>query len=289
MRVTTWGELAGKAALARRRARGLSGFLLCAVTLPLVVTGCTGTGHATASAHPVSSCRPGLVPGYSNHRSYPPGSFPLPPRAHIIGCFADAEQAIARGFPPPVPPGTLIVRGVILQPTGPVLRSQCRAAARILGFAVPCPGLLPAPEGIPLQPPDCVTVSACVWQQTTRPAFKRFLFDSEFAAPPGYHGLGVPGVGHIVLIAEQAAAAHSANAELMFCLDQAPIRKLTIGGNRATIAACPEGSYETGGHVLLRWVHRGVLAGVSFHGVTATNIGLDLAVARHITWVSPPS
>lgn len=281
---------AGKAALARRRARKLPGFLLSAVALVVVVTGCTGGGHSAPGARAVSSCRPPLVPGYSNHRSYPPGIPPRPPPGvHIIGCFAGTEQAIARGFPPPVPPGTLIVHGVILQPTGPVMRSQCRAAARILGFAVPCPGLLPAPEGIPLQPPDCGTVRGCVWQETIPPAFKRFLYDSEFAAPPGYRGPGVPGVGHAVLLAGQASAGHTANAELIFCLGQAPIRTLTIDGARATMVACPVGSYETAGHVLLRWVHRGVLAGVSFHGVNATNIGLDLAVARHLTWVSPPS
>jgi hypothetical protein len=41
--------------------------------------------------------------------------------------------------------------------------------------------------------------------------------------------------------------------------------------------------------VLLRWVHRGVLAAVSFHGVNAANINLDLTVARHMSWAKPPS
>jgi hypothetical protein len=75
----------------------------------------------------------------------------------------------------------------------------------------------------------------------------------------------------------------------MFCLGQPAIRRLMINGDRVVIVTCPEGSYETAGHVLLRWAHRGVLAGVSFHGVNATNIDLDLAVARHMVWVSPHS
>jgi len=66
------------------------------------------------------------------------------------------------------------------------------------------------------------------------------------------------------------------------------IRRVRIGADKATITACPLGSAGMSGHVLLGWVHRGVHVVVSFHGVSATNIDLDLAVARHLAWVSPP-
>ena len=65
------------------------------------------------------------------------------------------------------------------------------------------------------------------------------------------------------------------------------IGKQAIEGNRAVLVACPEGSYLTGGHVLLRWTHRGILVGVSFHGASTTNIELAIAEARHLKCVSP--
>ena len=281
---TAGSSPAGKAVWLWRLARVLGVLAL------LVVTGCAGTGHALPTARAIRSCGPGRVPGYGNHRSYPPGIPTLPPPgARIIGCFAGPAQAAARGFPLPVPAGTVIVRGVFLLPTGAVMRSQCKSASRRLGFAVPCPGLLPSPSVTPLQLPNCGTVSACVWKVTTPPASQLFLFDDGFVAPPGYHGVGGMAAGHVVLLAERAAQVKPAGNGLLFCLTQPALRTLTIDGDRATVAACPEGSYQTGGHVVLYWVHRGVLAGVSFHGVNATNIALDLAVARHMTWVGPLS
>jgi hypothetical protein len=282
---TAGSSPAGKAVWLWRLARVLLGVLAL-----LVVTGCAGTGRALPAARAIRSCGPGRVPGYGNHRSYPPGIPTLPPPgARIIGCFAGPAQAAARGFPLPVPAGTVIVRGVFLLPTGAVMRSQCKSASRRLGFAVPCPGLLPSPSVTPLQLPNCGTVSACVWKVTTPPASQLFLFDDGFVAPPGYHGVGGMAAGHVVLLAERAAQVKPAGNGLLFCLTQPALRMLTIDGDRATVAACPEGSYQTGGHVVLYWVHRGVLAGVSFHGVNATNIALDLAVARHMTWVGPLS
>lgn len=72
------------------------------------------------------------------------------------------------------------------------------------------------------------------------------------------------------------------------CPSERPIRRVRIGGDNATIFACPPGDAEISGHVALAWVHRGVHVQVSFHGVNATNIDLDMAVARHLVWVSPP-
>ena len=188
-------------------------------------------------------------------------------------------------------PGTQIVHGVFLLPAATVMGSRCRAAARLLGFAVPCPGLLPLPVTTPLQPPECLTVSACVATGSRGTGGVRaFIFDDGFAAPPGYHGVGGMPDGHVVLIAARARAVSAASyARLTFCLGQPAIRRLLINGDRAVVVACPEGSCETAGHVLLRWAHRGVLAGVSFHNVNATNIGLDIVVARHMVWVSPHS
>jgi hypothetical protein len=59
----------------------------------------------------------------------------------------------------------------------------------------------------------------------------------------------------------------------------------TIEGAKAAITDCTSPGSTVSGHVILRWVHRGVLVAVTFHGFTATNISLDTAVARHIAWV----
>src|SRR5260221_464979 len=118
------------------------------------------------------------------------------------------------------------------------------------------------------------------------PSIKRFVFEvAGFAVPPSYRGINGARDGHFVLIAVRAAAIRLSSAE--FCLNEPTIGKLTIDGSRAVLVACPQGSYLTGGHVLLRWTHRGILVGVSFHGVNTTNIDLALAEARHLKWVSP--
>jgi hypothetical protein len=281
MRAANGSQRWGRTALARRYACALPRLLPWVWALVVVVSGCSGPGVAHVVSHAVV-CRPRQVPGYSNHRSYPPGIPTLPPPgAHIVGCFASTAQAVARGFPLPVPHGTLIVHGVFLLPTGAAMRAECRVSARVLGFAVPCPGLLPSPSTTPLQSPDCGVLRGCV-------ALGRlFVFDDGFVAPPGYHGVGGMPDGHVVIVAVRAATVTPGSAaQGLFCLHRPALRNLTIGADRVTFVACPEGSYETGGHVLARWVHHGVMVGVSVHGINATNIDLDLAMARHMTWIS---
>src|SRR5258708_19527381 len=102
----------------------------------------------------------------------------LPPvGGHIVRCFADLAQATAHGFGLPVPRATLIVHGVLLLPTAAVTSARCRAAARILNFAVPCPALAPANSSRPLQLSNCLTVTASLSTSNAPPASKPFLFD----------------------------------------------------------------------------------------------------------------
>jgi hypothetical protein len=132
-------------------------------------------------------------------------------------------------------------------------------------------------------------VPGCLWQSSAPPAFRRFLFQEiGIAVPPGYHGIGGAPDGHFVMVAVRARRARPATGDPeLFCLAQPAIRKLLIEGDRATVVACPQGSVATSGHVLLRWVHRGILVAVSFHGINATNIDLDVAVAKHLIWIEP--
>lgn len=262
--------------MTRQHARALPWLLLWVLAL-LVATGCTGRGSSASALHSVSSCAPGRVPGYSNHRSYPPGIPTLPPPGlRIVRCFSAEAQASRHGFPPAVPRGTLIVDGVFLLPTGRLTVTQCRAAARTLGFAVPCPAVAPALQASPLAEPNCQDDGGCVWGHD-------FIFMEEgFAVPPGYRGVfGMPD-GHFVLLAGRSAAS------IDFCPLEPAIRTVVIAGEKAVLTTCPPGDAVISGHVFLRWVNRGIHALVSLHGVNATNIAVDIAIARHLVWISPP-
>jgi hypothetical protein len=240
-------------------------------------------------ASPVTACEHGLLPGYSNHRSYPPGIPTLPPPGtRIVSCFASAAQAVGDGFAVATPPGTLIVRGVFLLPTGSLTAWQCRAAARAAGFAVPCPAVAPAMASTPLQLPNCDDGGEC---SMGRSGF--IFFEQGFATPPDYHVLG--GARNFVVLASRKANVTNE------CPPHSAIRSARIGGDDAAFIACPPytgppygGPAITsppyagvlGGDMVLRWVHQGVHVVVGFHGVNPTNIALDLAVARHMVWVA---
>ncbi len=245
----------------------------CALAL-LLVTACEHALHPAARTHTILSCSTGDVPAYSNHRSYPPWDLrPPPPAARIVRCFDSLTRATARGYPPAAARGTLIVDGVFLEPTGAVTRLQCRAAARKLGYAVPCPGV--APATVSSQPPSCSDGGGCV--------LGRWWFGFEeygFGVPPGYRGVSGQPVGHFWLLASKIGPTE--NREV---LCGSVVRVITIEGARATITDCSSPGGTVSGHVILRWVHRGVLVAVTVHGFTATNMALDVAVAHHIVWV----
>lgn len=165
---------------------------------------------------------------------------------------------------------------MFLEPTGLLTMRQCRAVAQAVGFAVPCPTV--APTLPPPQPhlPNCDDGGGCTIGRNL------FIFTEEhFAVPPDYHGVFGGPDGHFVLEAWASTLPSG-------CWSARPIRRVRIGGGNATIFGCPPGYAEISGHVALAWVHRGVHVQVSFHGVNATNIDMDMAVARHLMWVSPP-
>ena len=227
------------------------------------------------SASPVTACGHGLVPGYANHRSYPPGIPTLPPSgARIVSCFASVAQAAGDGFAVAAPPGTLIVGGVFLLPTGSLTVRQCRAAARAAGFAVPCPTVAPALSSTPLQLPNCDDDGGC-----SPGGFSFTFLEQGFAVPPDYPALPLTG-GNFVLLAWRNAGITDG------CPPRPVIQRVRIGGDDAAFVACPSYSGEFGGDVALGWVHQGVQVAVGFEGVNPTNIALDLAVARHLIWIA---
>jgi hypothetical protein len=267
--------LTGKDHQMGRHARQVISIMSCGLAL-LLVAACEHASHRPAKRPVMAECGGAdPVPAYGDHLSYPPGD-PVqpPPSKPIVGCFASLGQAEARGFPAAAPRGTVIVDGVFLEPTGRVTLRQCRATARRLGFAVPCPAVAPATSP---RAPSCSDGGGCLTGSW-------FTFEEYgFYVPPGYRGVSGQAIGHFVLLAARTGP----GTGLIVCRHRLPvIREVTVEGARAQIVHCTAPGTYTSGHVILRWVHRGVLVGVSFHGFTATNIALDLAVAHHLVWIS---
>lgn len=265
----------------------------------VAVTVITTIGHSPPAARR-TACAAGQVPGYSNHRSYPPG-IPTgpPPGTHLVRCFATPMLAAAQHFAVATPAGTLIVRGVFLVPTGPLTLRQCQAVARALGYAVPCPAVAPALWRSPLLLPSCDDNPGGGCSMEEKAGFD--FTEHGFAVPPRYHdgmggsmGYGMGGsTGYFVLVASRNARVTDE------CPSRPPIRRLRIGGDPAAFYRCPLHASSavssvlvlspmvTAPIVVLTWAHHGINVEVSFLGGNTTNMHLDLAVARHLSWITP--
>jgi hypothetical protein len=214
----------------------------------------------------------------SDGRSYPPGHPARPPRgADPVACYGTAAQATAAGYAPaPLPAGVLEFGGVYLVPTSRQLRRQCQQAADRLGFAVPCPTLLPAPPlGAP-PPRLCDRRSPC------DPQAGFLLEASGFVVPPGYVSLD-PAYGARLVI----AAATTATAFPVACVGERPVATVRLRGTRGRLSECPPESTVHRGSVLLRWRERGVVMAVSVHGHSDLNQRLVRALAAHLKLALP--
>jgi hypothetical protein len=198
-------------------------------------------------------CPPGWpVLAVADHTSYPPGH-PGQPTATAVACYRTADQAVGAGYPPaPLPPGAVEVGGVYLSPTSRAFRAGCRQAADRLGFAVPCPELLPSlPAGAP-PPRLCGEPGTCQRGQLMQ--FSRL----GFQVPLGY--VGLPGAmepsGALLIVAAPAGGAAGGFAGP--CPDERRIATPTVQGTRALLVACPEPGQasSSGGSVRLRWKSR---------------------------------
>ncbi|HZA83030.1 MAG TPA: hypothetical protein VFC13_16415, partial [Actinomycetes bacterium] len=88
------------------------------------------------------------------------------------------------------------VGGVHLTATNPAFRASCRQVADQVGFAIPCPGLLPtwSPDNPP--PQLCEEMTACE-------RGRWMLHIHHFAVPSGYVGANY-GSGVLVVVARPA-------------------------------------------------------------------------------------
>jgi hypothetical protein len=231
-------------------------------------------------------CPPGRpVLATSDHRSYPPGHPGTPsPTANAVACYRTAAQAAEAGYQPaPLPPGATEVAGVYLAPTGPRFRQSCRQAANLLGFAAPCPALLPSPPPGAPAPRLCAEPGDCLRGQA-------LLFSLEgFEVPVDY--LGAPNgqelAGDLSIAANPSGATASRLAP--GCPDQRHAAAITVHGARAVLADCPEAGQSTsfGGTVVLRWQERGTVVTVGVVGLSSVNRRLAMVLGDHLQLVAP--
>jgi hypothetical protein len=151
----------------------------------------------------------------------------------------DTAADATRGPPP-----------VKLVPTDVGLARGCRSAARILGFAVPCPTKLP-PTSAAIRcetPPDFSGAEA-------EPKEGCALGEGFILEPKN------PTVAHLLIEGSRDGFQSD-------CGERDPHRRVTVRGHEALLIDCPETAGLHAGHVLLRWVEEGIFVTVSAHGHT---------------------
>ena len=240
-----------------------------------------GAGITAVSLGPIWAC-PLLapVPAFADRHSYPPGHPAAPPSGtRPAACYPSTVQAAAAGYPPaPPPPGTLEVGGVYLTPpTGRWFQQRCQQAADSLGFAVPCPTLLPAtsPHAVPPQP--CGRQFPCLRGGA-------FLLDQDgFVVPPGSVGGAGQAQGRLAVAAVSRPDDPAAACEQRKRL----VATVTLHGMAGQLVECG-GAGLHHDSTLVRWRERGVVMAVSVLGQARLQQRLALTVAEH-TQVVPPS
>jgi hypothetical protein len=220
----------------------------------------------------------------TDHSSYPPGHpAKPPPAATAVACYQTTVQAASAGYAPAaLPAGALEVSGVYLIPTSRGFRARCQQVADRLGFAVPCPGLLPAaPPGLP-PPRLCEESSMC------RPGQVLLFTQGGFEVPPGY--VGPPNTRYYGELGIVATPARGATGRLhLGCPNERPIATPTVHRAWTVLVACPEASQVSifGRSVLLRWSRQGTLVVVRLGGWSDVNQRLVVALADHLRLVGP--
>jgi hypothetical protein len=210
----------------------------------------------------------------SDGRSYPPGHPARPrPDAGPVACYQTSEQATAAGYAPaPLPPGALHLDGVYLVPSSPRLHRQCRQAAEQLGFALPCPMVLPAAAPGAPPPKLCQRPLPC---GDSRAGF--LLETTGFEVPSGYVGAYAAPAARLAV-----AAARWQMASAVACVGERPLGPVRVRGTRGGLFQCPPDSGPHRGGILLRWRERGTVMALSVTGRSDLHRQVVLALATHL-------
>jgi hypothetical protein len=213
----------------------------------------------------------------SNHTSYPAGHPAKPPAtATPVACYQTPAKAASAGYvPAPLPAGALEVGGVYLTPTSRRFRAQCQQVADWVGFAVPCPELLPtSPPGVP-RPRLCQEPPGCQPDQL-------LWFTQDFVAPFGAVGAS-NGYGALAI-----DATPTRNGVGLECPDERPIATPAVHQTQAVLTACQHDAPSVlGGSLRLRWSQHDTVVVVSVLGPSDSNQRLIVTLADHLHLVRP--
>jgi hypothetical protein len=213
----------------------------------------------------------------SNHTSYPAGHPATPPAtATPVACYQTTAKAASAGYTPaPLPAGALEVGGVYLTPTSHRFRAHCQQVADQVGFAIPCPGLLPtSPPGLP-RPRLCQEPPTCQREQLVR-------FAQDFVAPFG--AVGAPN-GYGFLAIDATPTRYGVGLQ---CSGERPIATPTVQQTRAVLTACQHDAPSVlGGSLRLRWSQHDTVMVVSVLGPSDSNRRLVVTLADHLPLVTP--
>jgi hypothetical protein len=275
--------LGGLAAVMLAAALALTGLLLPGSTdrRPTASPTRTTTTASTQAPFRLSGrveCPPDWpVLAMSDHTSYPAGHPAKPPAtATAVACYQTTAKAATAGYTPaPLPAGALEVGGIYLTPTSQEFRAGCQQAADRLGFAIPCPGLLPTTApGLP-RPRLCQEPPTCQPEQV-------LVFHQDFAVPFG--AVGAQGANGALLII--ATPTHGSAA--LQCPGERRIATPTVQQTQAALTACQdEAPSVLGGSVRLRWSQHDTVVVVSVPGPSQANQRLVITVADHLRLASP--
>lgn len=221
---------------------------------------------------------PAPVPAFADHHSYPPGHPAAPPsRTRPAACFPTTAQAAAAGYPPAPPPaGSLEVSGVYLTPTGRWFQQRCQQVADRVGFAVPCPVLLPAMSPRAVSPNPCDRQFPCLRGGA-------FVLDQDgFVVPPGSAGPAGQARARLVV-----AAAGRADDPAVVCEErQRLVRTVTPHRMAGQLIEC-SGAGLRHDSMLVRWKERDAVMAVRVLGHAGLPERLALTVAEQTRVISP--
>jgi len=218
---------------------------------------------------------------------YPPEhpavpEFTLRPEA----CFLDSMWAQSAGYDiAPTPPDVAKVGSLYLVPSLAPSESACADVARVVGFAVPCPGRLPAPG----RGASCL--NGCLfWGEATDPG--AVIEQRGFAQPVDWCERCASRDTHVVF----AAVRDRSPAELVTCgpdMAAAVRTAAPLGG----YYDCPPGppwlpglaGYPHERHTLLLWEAGDITYAVSMEGHAAEIRSLLRALRAGMKLVGPPA
>jgi hypothetical protein len=184
---------------------------------------------------------------------------------------------------------------VSLVPALAELRGQCAAAANRLGFAVPCPTVLPAMggKGMSCLPPVRAALGPCLGLEGL-PPYPVFGLDiSGFDVPADYVGVDGKAMGHLSV----EARTHLESPPNP-CIGGTLLGNVAVGVWTATEFSCPNdsvivqreamhGEGTQAGHLLLEWSQSGIDYIASAHGHTSVNQELLRQVVTSMTLIAP--